>query len=158
MDELVSLSWSSQYTSFLYTSTQSYGEGVVDLHAQSAEVLLVGVLGHLGDNLPLVDVLLQRRQDLQRVDGLDEIVGYLRTDGLLHDVLLFTFRHHHDRCGGRHFLDTGQCLQSAHARHILIQKYEVEVLLVTEIQGIVAIADRHHLIALLLEKKSMCLE
>ena len=29
------------------------------------------------------------------VDGLNQVIGYLRTNGLVHDVLLLIFRHHH---------------------------------------------------------------
>ena len=63
--------------------------------------------GLLGDELLLVNILLNREQHLVRIDWFDEIVGNLRTDGLVHDVLLLALGHHDNGRGGTHLLDFG---------------------------------------------------
>ena len=43
-----------------------------------------------------MDILLQGQQDLIGVDGLDEVVGNLLSDGLVHDVLFLALGDHND--------------------------------------------------------------
>ena len=75
------------------------------MHAYLGEVLLIARVGHLGLDGTLVEVLLEGEENLVGIDGLDEVVGYLGTDGLIHYILLFTFGHHDDGDGGVDFLD-----------------------------------------------------
>ena len=70
------------------------GLTIENLHGDLLEVLLVLALGYLGFNSTTVDVLLQRQQNLIGVDGLDEVVGNLLSDGLVHDILFLTLGHH----------------------------------------------------------------
>ena len=70
---------------------------VHDLHADLLEVLLIMALRHLSFYLTAMDILLESQQYLVRIDGFDQIIGNLLSNGLLHDVLLFAFRHHNDR-------------------------------------------------------------
>ncbi len=132
--------------------------GVVDEHPQTGELLLVARLRVFRHDFLLLDVLLERQQDLCGVDGLDEVVGNLGADGLFHDVLLLALRDHHDGCGGQQFLDAVQCLQSAQSGHVLVEQDEVERLLGAAVQGIVAVRHRFHLVAFLLEEEDVSLQ
>ena len=105
------------------------------------------------DDFLLLDVLLERQQDLRRVYGFDEVVGNLRTDGLLHDVLLLALRDHHDRRGRQQFLHAGQRLEAAQSGHILVEEDEVESLFRTTVQCIVTVRNSLHLVTLLLEEE-----
>ena len=134
------------------------GAGAVDLHAELAEVLLIGGLGHLVDYLALVDVLLERKQDLRGVYGLDEVVGDLGPDGLLHDVLLLALGDHDHGCRGGDFLDAAQCLEPAQPGHVLVEQDEVEGGLGAAVEGIVAVRYGLHLVAFLLEEEDVGLQ
>ena len=132
--------------------------GIVYLHAQSREVLLIIALQVLRDDFLLLDVLLERQQNLCGIDWLDEVVGNLRADCLLHDVLLFTLRHHHHRRSRQQFLYAGQCLEAAQTRHVLVEQDEVERLFRTTVECIVTVRHGFHLITFLLEKKDVSLQ
>ena len=71
---------------------------------------MIARLHRLSDNLLAVDVLLQRQQYLVGIDGLDEVVGNLLADSLVHDVFLLTLCHHDDRHLRCHLLDALQGL------------------------------------------------
>ena len=131
------------------------GGSVVYLHGYAAHILLVTGIDSLGDDILLVDVLLQRQQYLVGVDRLDEVVGNLGADGLVHDVLLLALGHHHHRHGGLHLLDERQRLESREARHILIEQDKVIVAFAATIQRITSVGRRVHLVVLSLEKKDM---
>ena len=90
------------------------GEGatVADLHGDLLVVLLVACLRHLGDDLLSVDILLERQKNLTGIDGLDEVVGDLRSYRLLHDVLLLALRHHDDGRGRLYLLDALERLET----------------------------------------------
>jgi len=132
--------------------------GVVDEHTHLSEVLLVGGLRLFRDNLALVDVLLQRQQDLRGVHGFDEVVGNLAADGLVHDVLLLALGDHHHGCRGRHLLDALQRLQAAEARHVLIEEDEVVGLLAATVDGVEAVGDGIDRVAFLFQKEDMSLQ
>ena len=102
-----------------------------------------------------MDVLLQRQQYLVGVDGLDEVVGNLLADSLVHDVFLLALGHHHHRHLRRHFLDAFQGLQTAQARHHLVEQYQVESSFLTFLNGIGAIAYRHDFVAFLFQKEQV---
>ena len=78
---------------------------IIDLHGYAPHVLLIVGIGSLGDDILLMDILFQGEQYLVRVDGLDEVVGNLGADGLVHDVLLLALGHHHHGHCGLHLLD-----------------------------------------------------
>ena len=131
---------------------------VVYLHGDLSEVLLISCLRDFGDNLPLMDVLLQRQQNLRGIDGLDEVVGNLGADGLVHDVLLLALGAHHNGRGGLYLLDILERFESAETGHHLIEEDEVEGFLTAFFNGVVAVADGYHFVAFLLEEKDVGLE
>ena len=102
-----------------------------------------------------MDVLLQCQQDLVGIDGLDQVVGNLLADGLLHDILFLALGHHDDRQRGLQFLDLLQGLQSAESGHLLIEEHHVETPFATLVHGIRAVGHRHHLVAFLLQEQQM---
>ena len=134
------------------------GAAVHDLHGNLLELLLILALCHLGLYLAAMDVLLQRQQNLVGVHGLDEIVGNLLPDGLLHDVLLLALGDHHHGRGRRNLLDALQRLQPAESRHLLVEQYQVEGALLAQVYGIGAVAGGGHFVALLLEEDDMGLQ
>ena len=99
---------------------------VHDLHGNLLKLLLILALRHLGFQFSAVNVLLQREQDLIGIDGLDEIVGYLLADGLIHDILFLALGDHHHGGGRRQLFDALQRLQTAEARHLLVEQHQVE--------------------------------
>ena len=134
------------------------GGGVADLHTYLAEILLVGGLRHFGDNLALVDVLLQGQEYLRGVDGLDEVVGNLGADGLVHDVFLLALRDHDNGYGGQHLLDAGQGLEAADARHVLVEQDEVVGLLGTAFEGVETVGHGVNRVTFLFEEEDMGLQ
>ena len=77
------------------------------------------------DNRLLMNMFLEAQQDLTWVNRLDEIIGYLFPDSLLHDMLFLAFRDHyhgHFRMDALEFL---QRFQTCHTGHVLIEKNDV---------------------------------
>ena len=99
--------------------------GIVYLHRYAPHVLLVVRVRRLRDDILLMDILLQRQQYLVRVYRLDKVIGNLRPNGLVHDILLLALGHHHYRDGRLHLLDERQCLQPRESRHVLVQQNQV---------------------------------
>ncbi len=99
-----------------------------------------------------MDVLLYRQEYLVGVDGLDEVVGYLCSDGLIHDVFLLALRHHDHGRGRLDVLYLLKGLQTAQSRHLLVEQYEVESVLGTLLYGIAAVAHGAHIVAFLLQE------
>ena len=129
----------------------------VNAHGQLLVLLLIAVLRHLGDFLP-VDVLLQCQQYLTGVDRLNQIVGYLGADGLIHDILLLALGDHHHGRLRLDFLHTLQCLEPRKTRHHLVKHDEVKGSLAAFLNGVSAIGDGCHLISFLVEKNNVGLE
>ena len=67
-----------------------------------------------------MDVLLQRQQYLVGIDGLDEVIGNLLADGLVHDVLLLALGDHHDGHLWCNLLNALQGLQATESGHHLV--------------------------------------
>ena len=132
-----------------------YGPAVGDLHGYILEILLITSLRHLRHYLATVYVFLQRKEYLHRVYRLDEIVGYLRTDGLVHDILFLALRHHDDRSLRLDILYALKRLQSCQTGHHLVEKHEVESLLLALLYGVNTIAYSHHFVAFLFQKNDM---
>ena len=132
--------------------------GVAYLHSYLSEVLLIARLRHLGDYLLLMDILLQRQQYLSGIDGLYQVVGNLRTDGLVHDVLFLALGNHHHGCCRKDFLYASQCLQAADARHVLVEQYQVVRLLGTLLQSIESVGYGVHFISFFLKKQDVSLQ
>ena len=133
----------------------AYRLAVVYLHGYVLETLLVSALGYFGHDFLLVDVLLQRKEYLVGVYGLDKIVSYLGADGLVHDVFLLALGNHNHRRGGRYFLNLLQSLKSAEARHHLVKQNQVKGLLPALVYGVGAVGHGHYVIPFLLKKKYM---
>jgi len=128
------------------------------LHAYLLEMLLVAALRHLGLYLAAVYVLFQHKEYLVGVHGLDEIVGYLLSDGLLHDVLLLALSNHHHWGGGLKVLYALKRLKTAQTWHLLVEEHQVETAVSAHVNGIAAIAHSGHSVAFLLQKDDVGLE
>ena len=146
----------SQLLVRLYPFVQS--QRIVYLQTYLAKILLIGRLRHLGYNLLVMYVLLQRKQNLRGIDWLYQIVGYLRTDGLIHDVLFLALGHHHNWHAGMNGLYAVQGFQPAYARHVLIEQNQVKIHLRTFVQCVKAIGHRGYVISFFLKKQDMRLE
>ena len=133
-------------------------EAVAQLHADLGELLAVVHRRSLTDDVALVEVLLQREQQLAGIDGLDEVVRDLAADGLVHQLLLLALGHHDDGDEGAQLLDPLQCVQPREARHVLVEEDEVEVLRLHRIDGFVATQYGRYLVALILQKEDVGLE
>ncbi len=70
----------------------------------------------------LMDMFLEAKQYLTRVNGFDQVIGYLLADRLLHDMFLFGLGDHHYRHFRMQTFDLLQRLQTRHTRHVLIQE------------------------------------
>ena len=95
-------------------------------------------------------VLFQRQQYLIGVHGLDQIVGYLLTDGLVHDVLLLALGHHHHWSLWCQLLDVLQGFQTAESWHHFVQQHQVEGTLPAFLDGISTVGHSYHFIAFFL--------
>ena len=105
-----------------------------------------------------MDVLLECQEYLAGVDRLDQVVCYLRADGLVHDIFLFALSDHHHGCLRLYLFDTLQSLQTCESRHHLVEHDQVKRLCLTEFYGIGTIAGSGNLIAFLLQKDEISLE
>ena len=102
-----------------------------------------------------MDILLEGEKNLTGIDGLDEIIGYLGADGLIHDVFLLALGDHDHGCGGRYLLDALKCLQTIKSGHHLVEENKVETTFTAKVDGIVAIANGDDLIAFLFQKNDV---
>ncbi len=132
--------------------------GVVDLHANLGEILLVTVVGDFGLDGPLVQVFLECKQYLAGIDGLDEVVGYLGADGLVHDILFLALGNHDDGDGRVDFLDAREGFESAESGHVLVEEDEVEGLFAAQVDGVLAVGGGDDAVAFLLKKNDVGLE
>ena len=57
-----------------------------------------------------------------------------------------------------YLLDTLQCLQSAEARHLFIEQYQVEVPFSAEVDGVGTVAHRHNVVTLALQEQPLGLQ
>ena len=73
-------------------------------------------------------------------------------------VSLFALCHHDHRESRVHLLDALQRLQSAEARHLLVEQHQVEMAFTTEVDGVGAVAHRHHVIALALQEQLLSMQ
>ena len=126
--------------------------GAVDERAQLAELLPVVTRHLLRHKLLGVQVLLDGYEYLVGVDGLDEIVGYLAADSLVHYVLLLAFGNHYHGSLRLPLLYQRECLQAGKARHVLVEYYEVERLGHGHVESVAAVVGRYHIVAAVAEK------
>ena len=99
-----------------------------------------------------MDILFQRNENLIGVYRLDEIVGNLTPDSLVHDVFFLAFRNHHYRCCRLNVLYSLQSFKTGQARHHLIEQDKIESFLTTKLNSIYAIAHRYYVVAFLLKE------
>ena len=102
-----------------------------------------------------MNTFLERQQDLFRMNRFDEVIGNLRTDGLIHDILFLALRHHDDRSSRLNGFNLFQGFQSGQSGHVFVEQYQIEGVLPTCFDGIEAIAHRHDLVAFHFEKQDM---
>ena len=133
-------------------------ERIVDQHTDAREILLITHRRRLGDDRVLVDVLLDRQEQLVGIDRLDQVVGDLAADRLVHDALLLALRHHDNGRIGRDLLDGRQCLEPREARHVLVEENNVERLLATAVDRVLPADDGRHLVTLLPQKQHVRLQ
>ena len=134
-------------------------EPVHQAHAQFAELPLVVAHGLLTDQPLLIEDLLEGKQDLVRVQRLDQVIRHLGTDGLLHDVLLLALGDHHAGQVGTLVLDTLQCFEAGQARHVLIEEDDVDD--AVAVQGLDqggAIGEARDLVSLALKEQDVGLQ
>ena len=134
------------------------GEAVAHLRAELSELLTIVHRRGFADDRALVKVLLQGQQELIGVDGLDEVVGDLTADGLVHQLFLLALGDHDDGEEGAQLLDALQGIKACNPRHVLVEEDEVEVLGLYGFDSVGAAEDGRHFVALLLEEEDMWLE
>ena len=125
------------------------------LLADAHKLLLIVACGFLRHQRLAVQVFLDGKQNLHRVHRLNQIVGNLAADSLIHDVFLLAFRNHNHGHIGLRNLDLLQRLQSADARHILIENDEVEILLRYGVECVATVGHCGHFVAFVLQKQNM---
>ena len=129
--------------------------GHLECRGEASEFRPVIGCGLFGDQLLGVDVLLDREQHLVGIHGFDEVVGDLRPDGLVHDVLLLALGDHDDRSSGAYFLDFRQGFESCHTRHHLVQDDEVVVALRRHVDRVVSVVAGIDFVTFSPEEKHM---
>ena len=141
------------YETPIYLDPVFPSAAIHNLHCNLLKLLLVARLSNLGDYLLAVDVLLQREENLVGVDRLDEIIGYLRAYGLVHNVLLLTLHDHHDWHGRSDLLYALKRLEPVDTRHHLVEKDKVETCFAALLNGIIPIGDSYHIVSFLFQKQ-----
>ena len=92
----------------------------------------------------------QREEYLHRVDGFEQVVGNLRADGLVHQVLGLVFRHHHHGYVGLLRLNASQGFKTRKPWHVLVEQHEVETSLAAKVDGIGTVRTGGYFVAFLL--------
>ena len=131
---------------------------IVHLQGDLRKVLPITGLGLLLHNLTLVDILLQREENLHRIDRLEEVVGNLRPDGLVHQVFGLVFRDHHHGKRGTDGLDLAEGFQSGESGHVFVEQDEVVITFLAEVDGIAAVGSGGDFVAALFEEDAMGFE
>ena len=75
---------------------------------------------NLSDDIVLMQIFLDRKKQLIRVDRLDQIVGDFVSDSLIHNAFFFALGDHHDRHCRSDFFNGGECFEAGQTGHILI--------------------------------------
>ena len=97
-----------------------------------------------------MNVLFDGKKQLVRVDRLDQVIGDLIPDSLVHDAFFLAFGNHDDRNIGIDLFDLCQCLQTGQTRHVLVQEYDVERLIPATVDSILPADHRNHFISFIL--------
>ena len=105
--------------------------------------------------LMLVDVILDGEQHLIGIDGLDDVIGDFRTDGFVHDILLFAFGNHDYGGGGTHLLDLGKRFETRHAGHHFVEDDQVIGAVADHVDRIVTVVAGIDVISFLPQEKYM---
>ena len=95
------------------------------------------------------------REDLARVDRLDQVVGDLGADGVLEGLGLLALGHHHHRHAVVDGPDGAEQLQPPPAGHLLVEQDHAVGLALEQDQRVVAVGGGLHGEALLLEKEDV---
>ena len=109
----------------------------------------------LGYKLLLMDILLDRQQYLIGIYGFDEVVGNLRADGLIHNILLLALGNHNHRRSGSNLFDSRQCFESRNAGHHLVENDQIVALSRRHLDCVVSIVAGIDLIAFGFEEQYM---
>ncbi len=105
-----------------------------------------------------MEVFLYGDENLVWIYRLDEIVGYLASDGLIHDVFFLALgNHYHGRLGMTLF-DDSEGLEAGEAGHILVEYDEVEWLGVGHVESVAAVVGCDYIITLVAQKHQVGFE
>ena len=129
-------------------------------HLRRNATKLSAIIGRslLSHKLLLMDILLDRQQHLIGVDGFDQIVGDLRSDGLVHNILLLALGDHNHRRGWANLLDAGQGFESGNAGHHLVENDQVVTLGRSHIDCVISIIAGIDLITFGFEEENVRLQ
>ena len=128
---------------------------IVHTQRNAREVLSITDFCVFLSNLLCVDVLFEREKNLHRIDGFQQIVCDLRSDGLIHQIFCLVFRHHHHGHLRMQGFDGGQGFESRESGHIFIEQHEVEGLCFAQIDGISTIIAGGDVVSSFFEKEAM---
>ena len=95
------------------------------------------------------------RQDLPRVDRLDQVVGDLGADGVLERLGLLALGHHHHRHGVVEGPDGAEQLEAAAAGHLLVEQHHAVGLPLQQHERVVAVRGGLDGESLLLEEQDV---
>jgi antitoxin (DNA-binding transcriptional repressor) of toxin-antitoxin stability system len=106
----------------------------------------------------LVQVFFNGKQQLIGVNGLNQVIGYLMTDRLIHHILFFALGNHHHRQRWADVTNGSQRLQPRKSGHIFIEKDNIERLFMAGIDSILSADNGNYLKSLVLQKEDMRLK
>ena len=129
--------------------------GIVHAERNAREILSIAHFGVLLSDFLCVDVLFERKENLHRIDRLQEIVGDLSTDGLIHQIFGFILRYHHHGHLWMQCLNSGEGFESRESRHILIEKDEVKGLRFAQIDCISTVVGSGDVVSSFFEEDAM---
>ncbi len=114
-------------------------EVVGQFHTNLAKLLLIFGSRLLVNQLFIVQITLERKQNLIGIDRFYKVIGYFTAYGVLHNALLLALGNHHHRKVGKLGLYLFQSLHSRNARHLLIKENNVETAVADLIQSLAAV-------------------
>ena len=124
--------------------------GVVYLAADVLKLLPIVARCFFEYDFLVVEVLFDGKENLVGIDGLDEVIGYFVSDGLIHDILFLAFRDHDDGNGGVLHFQLTEGVEPTQSGHILVEDNEVEGFVSRFFESVSTVGDCGYFVSFLL--------
>ncbi len=100
----------------------------------------------------------QRQQYLVGVYRLYQVIGYLASYGLIHDVLLLALGNHDDGGERRCLLYHGERFKSRQSGHVLVEYYQIVTAFGNEVESVATVVGGRDIISFSVKEEDMGLQ